>query len=102
MNLILKDALYVPDARRNLMSASKLAQDQFQVVLPADNSVFRPGIYNCRTGKSSVNLSIPIILIRSLFYVQTCADAEIQRFDRAENKWICWHQRLGYMPLVRG
>ncbi len=37
--------------------------------------------------------------MRSLYYVQTCADAEIQRFDQAENKWICWHRRLGYMPL---
>ena len=99
VNLILHDTLYVPDARRNLLSVSKLAQDRFQVVLPADNSLFRPGIYNCRKMKSSVEHSIPIIPVGSLFHVQTCADAEIKRHDRAENKWICWHRRLGYMPL---
>ena len=61
VNLILHDVLYVPDARRNLLSVSKLSQDRFQVVLPADNSIFRPGIYNCRKSKSSVEQSIPII-----------------------------------------
>ena len=99
VNLILHDTLYVPDARRNLLSVSKLAQDRFQVVLPADNSLFRPGIYNCRPTKTSVEHSIPIIPVGSLFHVQTCADAEIKRHDRVENKWICWHRRLGYMPL---
>jgi hypothetical protein len=100
VNLILHDVLYVPDARRNLLSVSKLAQDRFQVVLPADNSIFRPGIYNCRKSKSSVEQSIPIIPVGTLFHVQTCADAEIKRHDRVENKWICWHRRLGYMPLA--
>jgi hypothetical protein len=100
VNLILHDVLYVPDARRNLLSVSKLSQDRFQVVLPADNSIFRPGIYNCRKSKSSVEQSIPIIPVGTLFHVQTCADAEIRRHDRVENKWICWHRRLGYMPLA--
>ena len=100
VNLILHDVLYVPDARRNLLSVSKLSQDRFQVVLPADNSIFRPGIYNCRKSKSSVEQSIPIIPVGTLFHVQTCADAEIKRHDRVENKWICWHRRLGYMPLA--
>ncbi len=52
VNLILHDVLYVPDARRNLLSVGRLSQDRFQVVLPADNSIFRPGIYNCRKSKS--------------------------------------------------
>ena len=77
-----------------------MSQDRFQVVLPADNSIFRPGIYNCRKSKSSVEQSIPIIPVGTLFHVQTCADAEIRRHDRVENKWICWHRRLGYMPLA--
>ncbi len=51
VNLILHDTLYVPDARRNLLSVSKLAQDRFQVVLPAGNSLFRHCIYNCRKNK---------------------------------------------------
>ncbi len=50
--------------------------------------------------KSSVEKSIPIIPVGTLFHVQTCADAEIRRHARAENKWICWHRRLGYMPLA--
>jgi hypothetical protein len=100
VNLVLHDVLYVPEARRNLLSVSKLSQDRFQVVMPAGNSIFQPGIYNCRKTKSSVEHSIPIIPVGSLFHVQTCADAEIRRHDRVENKWICWHRRLGYMPLA--
>ena len=99
VNLICHDTLYVPEARRNLLSASKLAKDRFQVVLPAPDSVFPPGIYNCRKNKTSVAHSIPIVAIGSLFHVQTCSDAEIRRSDRVENKWVCWHKRLGYMPF---
>ena len=50
--LVLHDVLYVPDARRNLLSVSKRAQDRFQTVLPANDSIFCPGIYNCRKKKS--------------------------------------------------
>ncbi len=78
---------------------SKQAQDWFQVVLPADNSLFHPGIYNCSKMKSSVEHLILIIPVSSQFHVQTCANAETKSHDLAENKWICWHQRLGYMPL---
>ena len=97
--LVLHDVLYVPDARRNLLSVSKLAQDRFQTVLPANDSIFCPGIYNCRKNKSSAEHSIPIVQVGNLFHVHTCADAEIKRHDRAENKWILWHRRLGYMPF---
>ena len=99
VKLICKDALYVPEARRNLLSASKLGKDHFQVVLLSQDPVFPPGIYNCRKDKTSVEHSIPIIAIGTLFHVQTCADEEIRRSDRIENKWVCWHKRLGYMPL---
>ena len=58
--LVLHDVLYVPEARRNLLSTSKLSQDRFQVVLPATDSIFNPGIYNCRKNKSSAEHSIPI------------------------------------------
>ena len=44
VKLICKDALYVPEVRRNLLSASKLGKDRFQVVLPAQDPVFPPGI----------------------------------------------------------
>jgi hypothetical protein len=44
--LVLHDVLYVPESRRNLLSTSKLSQDRFQVVLPAKDSIFSPGIYN--------------------------------------------------------
>jgi hypothetical protein len=59
VNLILHDVLYVPEARRNVLSASKLAQDRFQVVFPSNNATFSPGVYNCRLSKSSVEHSIP-------------------------------------------
>ena len=81
------------------MSTSKLSQDRFQVVFPAKDSIFNPGIYNCRKNKSSAEHSIPIAHVGNLFHVHTCAEAEIKRHDRAENKWIIWHRRLGYMPF---
>ena len=99
VKLICRDTLDVPEARRNLLSASKLAKDNFQVVLPAQNPVHAPGIYNCRKGKTTTAHSIPIIAVGTLFHIQTCADNVIRRSERIENKWICWHRRLGYMPL---
>ena len=99
VKLLCRDTLYVPEARRNLLSASKLAKDNFQVILPTPNPVFPPGIYNCRKGKTSAAHAIPIVAIGTLFHIQTCAEEEVRRSDRIENKWICWHRRLGYMPL---
>ena len=92
--LVLHDVLYVPEARRNLLSTSKLSQDRFQVVFPSRDSIFSPGIYNCHKNKSSVEYSIPNAHVGNLFHVHTCAEAEIKRHDRAENKWILWHHRL--------
>ena len=69
------------------------------MVFPSRDSIFSPGIYNCRKNKSSVEYSIPIAHVGNLFHVHTCAEAEIKRHDRAENKWILWHRRLGYMPF---
>ena len=66
VNLILHDMLYVPEARRNLLSASKLAQDRFQVVLPSNNTTFCPGIYNCRQKK--LQWSIPFRLCLQAAY----------------------------------
>ena len=94
--LVLRDVLYVPEARRNLLSVSKLSQYRFQVVLPANDSIFCPGIYNCRKNKSSAEHSIPG---GNLFHVDTCAEAEIKGHDQAGKKWILWHRRLGYMPF---
>ena len=54
VNLILHDVLYVPEALWNLLSCSQLSQDHFQIVQPADNSVYCPRIYNCCKNKTSV------------------------------------------------
>jgi len=99
VNLVLHGVLYVPEARRNLLSASQLAKDRFQVVLPANDSAFCPGIYNCRKNKTSVEHFIPIVAVGSLFHIHTCADAEVRPHDRQDNLYIVWHRRLGYMPL---
>ena len=78
--LICRDALYVPEARRNLLSASKLGNNHFQVVLPAQDPVFPPGIYNCRRDKTSVEHSIPIIAIGLSFMFRHVLT---KRFDAA-------------------
>jgi hypothetical protein len=94
VNLVLDDVLFVQEAPWNLLSVSKLSQ-------PADSlsSFFWPGLYNCRKSKSPVAQSIPIIPVGSSFQEQTCADAEIKRYGRVQNDWICWHRRLGYLPF---
>ena len=66
------------------MSQEARDQDRFQVVLPANNSVLCPGIYNCRKNKTSVEHSIPIVAVGSLFHIHTCAEAEIKRHDRKD------------------
>ena len=86
VNHICCDALYVPEARHNLLSASKLGKDHFHVVLPAQDLVFPPGIYHYRRAKTSVEHSIPIIAIGTLFQIQTCADKEIRHSNHIENK----------------
>ena len=91
--------LYVPEVRRNLLSASKLAQDLFQVVLPSTNATFCPGIYNCCLNKPSEKHSIPIVSTGSLFHINACAEAEIKRHDRKDHHYIIRHCRLGDMPL---
>jgi hypothetical protein len=73
--------------------------DRFQVVLPANDSIFDPGIYNCGKNKSLVEHLVPIIQAGSLFHIHTCAKAEIKRHDQAENEWILWHRRFRYMPF---
>ncbi len=77
--LILRDVLYVPEARRNLLNISKLSQDRFQMVLPANDSIFRPGIYNCRKNKSSSEHSIPIVPGGNLFHVGNYISASVRR-----------------------
>ena len=97
--LTLHGALYVPDARRNLISCSALAKDRFQVVLPSTDSISAPCIYKCRRNKSSLADAFPILASGSLFHVQTCVEAEVSRNDSKENLWVVWHRRLGYMPF---
>ncbi len=59
--LVLHDVLYVQELRSNLLSTSKLSQDRFQVVFPAKDSIFSPGIYNCSKHKSSVEQSFRLL-----------------------------------------
>ena len=99
-NLVLRDVLYVLESRRNFLSVSKFAQNRFQVVLPANDSIFGSGIYNCRKNKPSVEHSISIIQVGNLFHIHTCGEPEIKCHDRAENKWILLHRRLGYIKYA--
>ncbi len=99
--LVLHDVLYVPEEHQNLLSDSKLAQDRFQVVIPADNSIFCQGFYNYRKNKSLAAQTIPIVQVGNLFHVLTCGDAEIKRLDRAENKWILFLRDPGPLDKYR-
>ena len=68
-------------------------------LLLANNSVYCPGIYNCRKNKTSVQHFIPIVAVGSLFHIHICAEAEFKLHDREDNLYMVWHQSLGYMPL---
>ena len=97
VNLVLHDVLL--RKRRNLLSGSQLSQDRILVVLPANDSIFCSGIYTYSKNKTSVEYSIPIVAVGSLFHFHTCADADIKRKDRKDYLYIVWHDRLGYLPL---
>jgi hypothetical protein len=90
------DTLYVPEARRNLLSTSKLSKSGYQFVLPTpENQKFPAGIHNCRKGKEQS--VVPIYSVGDLYAIQTIPECEISRNHRKQNAWIVWHRRLGFM-----
>jgi len=71
--LTLRNALYVPDVDRNIISCSALLKDNYQVILPSPSTEnqFPAGIHNCRLTPFSASAAIPVHQIGSLYYVKT-------------------------------
>jgi hypothetical protein len=77
-NSLLKDVLHVPTASRNLMSASAMAQQGYQTVLPSAQAIFSPGLYlprrSLKQGSLKQSCYIPFKTINGLYYISTRHD----------------------------
>ena len=106
--MILRDVLHVPGASRHIMSASCVAQQGFQSVLPCQNGVFPPGLYCPRTSTTLMKPTqqaryIPFQTVNGLHYVATRSDmlgtdANL-RLTRS-NQCIVYSRKLGHIPLA--
>ena len=96
VSIILQQGYLVGDARRNLLSVSCLAKQKFQTVLPCDNPVFAPGIYDCRQESRSELNRIPIECVDHLYFVKTSSNSSSLSDD---NPWVVMQRRLGFMPM---
>ena len=78
VDLVLKRALYVENAAKDLISCSAMERDGNQVVL--GGNVIPPGIYNATKG----NHDDPIAIIKSalLYGIRTSEDQEVQRANK--------------------
>ena len=101
--LLLKDVLHVPAASRNLMSASAMAQQGYQTVLPSANAIFPPGLYLPRRSlkQSSLQQScyIPFETINGLYYISTRHDTGPDPPHTRANEVIIFSRKLGHCPL---
>ena len=101
--LTLKDALHVPGATKNLMSATCLSQQGFQTVLPCVNGNFTPGLYCPKDKKSSLNPKfIPFETVQGLHYIATWSDGQIDHAPPITytNQVIVFSRKLGHCPLA--
>ncbi len=91
VNLILHDVLYVPDARRNLLSVSKLSQDRFQVVYQWIIRFSIQGFIIVENRSQQSNSQLQLFLWEPCFMYKPVQMQKPKRHDRVEKKWICWH-----------
>ncbi|MCQ7056703.1 hypothetical protein M9Y08_18255, partial [Clostridioides difficile] len=97
--LVLKNVLYVPSFRKNLISVSKLMMDGYSVVFSNNVVIMRNDSFIC-SGMLENNL-----------YTISCAQTETQvhasastkkRKDSSQvNQTYLWHLRLGHVNLRR-
>lgn len=82
--LTLRNALYVPDVKQDLISCSALLKDCYQIILPSSMALFPAGIHNGRAPCSSPDTTIPIFQIGSLFYIK--AFESVERYSDNEDE----------------
>ena len=104
--LVLTDVLHVPHASRNLMSASALAAQGYQTVLPSINATFPPGLYFPRRARSPLKEGshqqpryIPFETINALYYISTRNDTGPAPPRTRGNEVIIFSRKFGHCPL---
>ena len=95
-NLILRDVLYVPDFKFNLVSIPKLCQDMHCTVSFTDNQ--------CFLQNNSMNQQLLGELKGGLYYLaepEHSADCMVAKSmtEESQNKIKLWHLRLGHIPV---
>jgi hypothetical protein len=100
---LLKDVLRVPAASQNLMSASAMAQQGYQTVLPSAKAIFPPGLYLPRRSLEQNSLQqscyIPFETINGLYYISTRHDTGPDPPHTRANEVIIFSRKLGHCPL---
>ncbi|XP_077277091.1 uncharacterized protein LOC143905509 isoform X1 [Temnothorax americanus] len=89
MNIRLKDTLYVPDLRTNLLSVAKIVDNQHQVLFTKDCAIVQDLQGNAKMIAKRVN---------NLFYLQESFTTEACVAVKDERSQIMtWHERLGHL-----
>ena len=102
--ILIKDVLHVPAASRNLMSASAMAQQGYQTVLPSAQAIFPPGLYLPRRrpleqGSLQQSCYVPFETINGLYYISTRNDTGPDPPHTRANDVIIFSRKLGHCPL---
>ena len=97
--LVLKDCLYVPQIRRNLISVSCLALDGYSSIFNKESVSVKYGVDTICSGMLKDNLyllepNIPLFI--------NSHESNLKRKERSSmNKTHLWHLRLGHINLDR-
>ncbi|KAM1476645.1 hypothetical protein ACFXTO_038605 [Malus domestica] len=100
--LELKDVLYVPKMRRNLISASKIVKDRFSFL--GDDEclkIFKKNCHNTILGTALLsdnlwNLNCPVKALN-----HTIFSISAKRMIGQDTSYILWHKRLGHISKER-
>jgi len=97
-NLVIPDMLYVPEASKSLLSASKLSEKGFQVILPSTREVIPSGLYPPQKA-SDEHFFIPFETIGSLYYISVVNTRTRSPLDRKENIVVTTARKFGHCPF---
>lgn len=99
--LVLKDVLYVPEFRRNIISVSKLyTMDGYKSSFDSSVSIMKDGDFICG-GSLSGSLYTTTCESRSSVNVASSSNPKKRKESSKENQTYLWHLRLGHINLNR-
>lgn len=86
----LKDALYVPDLRTNLLSVAKIVDNGHKVLFTKDRATVQDSRGNTTMIAKRVN---------NLFYLQESFNSAYSATDAKRSQLRTWHERLGHLNV---